>query len=122
MNELVTHPQGEERNQALVTIPGPAAVDTFGGRVHVEWTPQGAVMPLGQLPFFVEFLKVSGSFDPWVEQCPLRWESPNAPRKGDVLGTALLSILSGHQRYAHIFSTGQKSAASAQTLSTGRSD
>ena len=28
--------------------------------------------------------------------------SPNAPGKRDVLGTAVLSILSGHQRYAHI--------------------
>jgi hypothetical protein len=28
--------------------------------------------------------------------------SPNAPSKRDVLGTALLSVLSGHRRYAHI--------------------
>ena len=102
MNELVTHPQGDEKNQALALISGPVAVDTFGGRVHVEWNPQAAVTPLGQLPFFIEFLKVSGLFAPWVEQCPLGWDSPNAPRKRDVLGTALLSILSGHQRYAHI--------------------
>jgi len=102
MNELATHPQGDEKNQALAVISGPVAVDTFGGRVHVEWNPQAAVTPLGQLPFFIEFLKVSDLFDPWVAQCPLRWESPNAPRKRDVLGTALLSILSGHQRYAHI--------------------
>jgi hypothetical protein len=60
------------------------------------------VTPLGQLPFFTEYLKVSGLFDPWVEECPLRWTSPNAPKKRDVLGTALLSILSGHRRYAHI--------------------
>ena len=58
--------------------------------------------PLGQLPFFTEYLKVSGLFDPWVEDCPLRWTSPNAPKKRDVLGTAVLSILSGHRRYAHI--------------------
>jgi hypothetical protein len=102
MNELVTHPQGDEKNQALALISGPVAVDTFGGRVPVEWNPQAAVTPLGQLPFFIEFFKVSGLFDPWVEQCPLGWDSPNAPRKRDVLGTALLSILSGHQRSAHI--------------------
>ena len=29
------------------------SVDTFGGRVHVEWDPQAAVTPLGQLPFFI---------------------------------------------------------------------
>ncbi|MCP3881030.1 MAG: transposase, partial [Sulfitobacter sp.] len=54
------------------------------------------------MPFFTEYLKVSGLFDPWVEDCPLAWTSPNAPKKRDVLGTAVLSILSGHRRYAHI--------------------
>ena len=34
------------------------AVDTFGGRVHVEWDPAGAATPLEQLAFFIEFLKV----------------------------------------------------------------
>ena len=54
------------------------------------------------MPFFIEFLKTSGLFDAWVEQCPLRYKSPNAPRKRDVLGTILLSVLAGHWRYAHI--------------------
>jgi hypothetical protein len=31
------------------------------------------------LPFFTEFLHVSGLFDPWVDSCPLRLTSPNAP-------------------------------------------
>jgi hypothetical protein len=60
------------------------------------------VTPLGQLVFFAQYLKASGLFDPWVEECPLQLSSPNAPPKRDVLGTAVLSILSGHQRYAHI--------------------
>lgn len=37
-----------------------------------------------------------------MSQCPLKWISPNAPSKGYVLGTVLLLVLSGHQRYAHI--------------------
>ena len=102
MNDLILHPQGERKTTDLVPFAGPVAVDTFGGRVHVEWDPQAAVTPLGQLPFFTEFLQVSGLFDPWVASCPLLLTSPNAPRKRDVLGTAVLSILSGHQRYAHI--------------------
>lgn len=102
MNELVTHPLGEDGNGALVPASEPIAVDTFGGRLHVEWNPQAAVTPLGQLPFFIEYLQVSGLYEPWVSQCPLEWLSPNAPRKADVLGTVLLSVLSGHQRYAHI--------------------
>ena len=59
---------------------------------------------LGQLPFFVDFLKTSGLFDAFVADCPLRYVSPNAAKKRDVLGTAMLSMLSGHTRYAHITS------------------
>lgn len=80
------------------------AVDTFDGKVHVEWDPSAAVTPIGQLPFFIQFLKVSGLFTCWVEQCPLRYRSNNAPQKRDVLGSFLLSILSGHNRYAHMTS------------------
>ena len=37
-----------------------------------------------------------------MADCPLAFVSPNAPRKRDVLGTLMLSILAGHRRYAHI--------------------
>jgi hypothetical protein len=82
----------------------PIAVDTFDGKIHVEWDPTAAVTPIGQLPFFIQFLKVSGLFERWVEQSPLRYRSNNAPQKRDVLGSFLLSILSGHNRYAHMTS------------------
>ena len=49
---------GESQNGALVPVSGLVAVDTFGGRIHVEWDPRTAVTPLGQLPFFTEYLKV----------------------------------------------------------------
>jgi len=78
------------------------ALDTYGGRVHVEWDPQAAVTPLGQLPFFIEYLKLGGLFDSWVTDCPLESVSPNAPSKRDILGTLMLSILAGHTRYAHV--------------------
>ena len=58
--------------------------------------------PLGQLPFFIDFLKTAGLFDALVADCPLRYLSPNAPSKRDVLGTAMLSMLAGRKRYAHI--------------------
>jgi hypothetical protein len=102
MNDEIAHPKGEAEKGALVPHRGPVAVDTFAGKVHVEWDPQAAVTPLGQLVFFAQYLKASGLFDPWVEGCPLRLRSPNAPPVRDVLGTVVLSILSGHQRYAHI--------------------
>ena len=102
MQEIMTHPLGESQTKALIPVADPVSVDTFGGRIHVEWNPQAAVTPLGQLPFFIDYLHASGLFDEWVSSCPLQWTSPNAPTKIDVLGTVLLSVLSGHQRYAHI--------------------
>ena len=94
-------PKGE---QPLVepALSGPVPVDTYAGRIDVEWDPHAAVTPLGQLPFFVEYLKQAGLFDGWVAGCPIQYTSPNAPLKRDLLGTLLLSILSGHWRYAHI--------------------
>ena len=96
------HPEGGlpsvERDAAL----GPVVVDTYAGPVQVEWDPDAAVTPLGHLAFFAEYLKLSGRFDALVADCPLVRSSPNAPAKRDVLGTAVLSILAGHWRYAHI--------------------
>jgi len=77
-------------------------LDSFSGPVLVEWDTEAALTPLGQLPFFIDFLKAAGLFDAFVADCPLRYTSPNAPKKRDVLGTAMLSMLSGHKRYAHI--------------------
>ena len=49
---------GEATRKALGSQSGAIALDTFGGRIHVEWDPAAAVTPLGQVPFFIEFLKV----------------------------------------------------------------
>ena len=78
------------------------AVDTFAGRIHIEWDHNAAVTPMGQLPFFIEFLKASGLYDSFLADCPLCYTSPNAPNIKDVLGTIILSILAGHKRYSHV--------------------
>jgi Transposase DDE domain group 1 len=96
----LAHLAGEQPGRVAAGLP--VVLDSFAGRVHVEWEPQAPVTALGQLPFFVEFLKAGGLFENWVADCPLAYTSPNAPRKRDVLGTMLLSILAGHWRYAHI--------------------
>jgi len=93
---------GEAKRGALARENNRAGLDTYAGKIHVEWDRQAAVTPLGQLPFFIEFLKVSGLFDSFVDDCPLEYSSPNAPAKRDILGTLMLSILAGHKRYAHI--------------------
>lgn len=78
------------------------SIDTFAGKIHVKWVPEAAVSSLGLMPYFIEFLKTSGRFDKWVEDCPLHYSSGNAPEKRNILGTVLLSVLCGHWRYAHI--------------------
>lgn len=96
------HPTGEAPLVKNNPILEAVQVDTYAGKLHVEWDPDGAVTPMGQLPFFIQFLKLGGRFDPWVNDCPLYYDSNNAPKKVDVLGSLFLSILSGHRRYAHI--------------------
>src|SRR5881227_2764368 len=97
------HPAGEQPSVEYGKERSVIA-DTFEGRVHVEWEKGegAAVTPLGQLPFFIEYLKQGGLFDAWVADCPLSLTSPNAPSKRDLLGTVLLSVLAGHRRYVHI--------------------
>jgi hypothetical protein len=77
-------------------------VATLGGRFHVRWDEGGSATALGQLPFFAEFLEVSGLFTRWLGGCPMAYTSSNAPESVDVLGTWMLSILDGQRRYAHV--------------------
>jgi len=96
------HPEGEANLPAKTPLSEAIEVETFAGRIHVEWDPTAAVTPIGQLPFFIEFLKLGYRFEPWVDECPLEYTSNNAPKKIDVLGSMFLSILSGHNRYVHM--------------------
>ena len=72
------------------------------GPVEVHWDQSSEATPMGQLAYFIEFLHLTGLWSRWVASCPLYYTSPNASRKEEVLGTLLLSILSGHRRYSHV--------------------
>jgi hypothetical protein len=100
-----SHPMGEAKrrrdagyNEALEGLK----LSTPSGTIQVRWNDEESATPFGQLPFFLEFLNLTGLWERWVEGCPLVYSSPNAPDKRDVMGTWLLSILSGHKRYAHV--------------------
>ena len=93
---------GEAKRRERLALTQAMAVDTPGGRIHVQWDHTASASPNAQLTFFAEFLATTGVYESWVDSCPLRYSSPNAPSKRDVLGTWLLSILAGHKRYAHI--------------------
>lgn len=79
-----------------------AGVQTAGGRVQVRWESESAATPMGQLAYFIEFLTLTGLWSRWQADCPLAYTSPNAPTVAEVLGTWLLSVLSGHKRYSHV--------------------
>lgn len=99
---LTAHPEGEDKLLTKPIVSTAIEVDTFDGKVHIEWDPDATVTPMGQLPFFIQFLKLGHRLEPWVDDCPLEYMSNNAPKKLDLLGSLLLSILSGHNRYSHI--------------------
>jgi hypothetical protein len=96
------HPEGERETAGIEPLESGLSLDTFAGKIQLKWVPEASVSSLGQMAFFIEFLKTSGLFDKWVEECPLKYTSRNAPQKRDVLGTILLSVLAGHWRYAPI--------------------
>ena len=73
------HPVGEFDKAHKAPLFTAIEVETFAGKVHVEWDPTAAVTPIGQLPFFIEFLKPGHRFKPWAEDCPLHYVSNNAP-------------------------------------------
>jgi len=106
------HPTGEAVSGAENTTV-PITIDTFGGKVKIVWDNEAPMTPFGQMAFFTQFLKTSGLYSPWVVDCPIVYTSPNAPAKTDVLGTALLSVVAGHWRYAHA------SAIRCDTVSPG---
>jgi DDE family transposase len=88
-----------KREEMLMSCAG---VQTAAGRVQVRWESESAATPMGQLAYFIEFLTLTGLWSRWQAGYPLSYASANAPSKADVLGTWMLSILSGHKRYSHV--------------------
>ena len=83
------------------SLPERPGAEAFAGRVGAR-LPEERMRILKLTPHFIKFLKTSGRFDAWAEDCPMEFAARNKPEKRDVLGTILLSVLSGHWRYAHI--------------------
>lgn len=109
------HPAGEQRatQHCRGTCRRPDGIETYAGPVRVEWDSDAAVTGLGHFAFFVEYLKLSGRFDALVADCPLAYASGNAPAVRDAIGTAVLGILAGRWRYAHLTALRGDSVSSA---------
>lgn len=101
LERMSAHPAGERLSVPFE--PPPAwPVDTPGGRFYAEWDPEVPVTRDGQLLFFFQFLKAGGRWERFMEGCPLHYTGNRGSGACNVMGTVLLSILSGHWRYAHI--------------------
>ena len=77
------------------------SIKTDSGTLHWDFSEHTPITLHGHLPFFAQFMQTGSLFSDWVEDCPLTYSSNNAPKVKDVLGTILLSVLSGHSRYCH---------------------
>ena len=100
-NECPIHPEGEDQNVTKMTSSS-WPLDTPGGRYYAEWDDSTPVTREGQLVFFFQFLKTGGLWEDFLCNCPLRYTGNRGSGALNVMGTALLSILCGHWRYAHI--------------------
>jgi hypothetical protein len=80
----------------------PWPVDTPGGRYYAELDLEAPVTREGQVIFFAQFLHSGGRWARLLEGCPLRYHGNRGSEVADVIGTAALSVLCGHWRYAHI--------------------
>lgn len=95
------HPKGEGKATQQIP-PGSWPVDTPGGRFYAEWEDQAPVTREGQLIFFFQFLHLGGRWEEFLRKCPLYYTGNRGSGALNVMGTAMLSILCGHWRYAHI--------------------
>jgi len=98
---LSVHPAGESQkgdDGGAKSWP----LDTPGGRFYAEWDTEAPVTREGQLIFFFQFLHAGGRWKEFLSKCPLTYTGNRGSGAAKVMGTVLLSVLSGHWRYAHI--------------------
>ncbi len=96
------HPNGELKINEIQDFLSELSVDTYAGKIQVSFDEESDMTTSGQMIFFIGYLKLSGVWDKFVSECPLEYLSNNAPGPVNILGTILLSVLSGHKRYSHI--------------------
>ena len=96
------HKEVNDKGNLLGNEPSSGIVESRCGRIHTEWDDSLDATPMGQLAYFFEFIESGKRLSNLIDDCPIVYNSNNAPDVQDVLGTAFLSVLYGHKRYAHI--------------------
>ena len=106
-------PKFEISKDARIDIPA------YGGRMDVRWDPGTKVTSSGGLAYFALFLKTTGLFDRLCADFPIDYRSNNSCTKRDIVGTAVLAILFGKERYVQINALRNDTAA-MELLGLGR--
>lgn len=101
MGRVLAHPAGESIFTRFA-LPAAWPVATPGGRYYAEFDLDAPVTREGQLVFLAQFLHTGGLWERLLAGCPLRYAGNRASSVTNVVGTAALSILCEHWRYAHI--------------------
>jgi len=106
-------PKFEISKDAKIDIPA------YGGRMDVRWDPGSKVTASGGLAYFALFLKTTGLFDRLCSDFPVDYRSNNSCSKRDIVGTMVLAILFGKDRYVQINALRNDTAA-MELLGLGR--
>ena len=103
------HQNGEEINRVNdSSLDAKKTRPLDSSKLQIEWSADEARMTqMGGLAYFAKFLDTTGLLNDFVDRSALSYTSNNAPTKRDVLGTILLSVLSGQTRYAHMSALGR---------------
>lgn len=94
-------------------------IPAYGGRLDVKWDPGTKVTPSGGLAYFAVFLKVTGFFDSLCSDFPVDYRSNNSSSRRDIVGTIVLAILFGKDRYVQINAL-RNDTASMELLGLGK--
>ena len=78
---LPAHPAGEQPLIEQAAHSTATIVDSWAGPVRVEWDDTAALTPHGQMPFFIDYLKVAGVFDSLVADLSAHLSEPERPEE-----------------------------------------
>ena len=96
-----SHPNSETEKLSKIETQE-LSLNSYVGKVHVEINEKTESTPVVTFGYFVDFLKYTGHLGRWIDEFPLYYTSSNAPLRRDIIGTALLLVINGHPRFAHV--------------------
>ena len=65
LKEQLIHPMGECREVVQSEANYATTVDSFSGKIHIEWDSDVSVTSIGQLAFFIEHRECADNVPPY---------------------------------------------------------